>query len=132
MLQSLLSMTVLLSTLAIPAYALAADQTASPVAEPVATAPVAPAQTTVEAASAVAATPAAVTGKPVTGTAAVNLNTASQAELESLSGIGVAKARAIVAYREAHGSFTSVDQLLEVKGIGKALLEKNRARLIIH
>ncbi|HHX6778953.1 TPA: ComEA family DNA-binding protein, partial [Pseudomonas aeruginosa] len=34
-------------------------------------------------------------------------------------------------YRAAHGPFVSVDQLLEVKGVGPALLEKNRARIVI-
>ena len=43
-----------------------------------------------------------------------------------------AKAKAIVAYRESNGPFTAVDDLLEVKGIGKALLEKNRDRLAIN
>ncbi|MCF5088209.1 competence protein ComEA, partial [Pseudomonas gessardii] len=46
-----------------------------------------------------------------------------------LFGIGAAKAKAIIAYRESNGSFTAVDELLEVKGIGKSLLEKNRDRL---
>ena len=49
-----------------------------------------------------------------------------------LFGIGAAKARAIVAYRESNGPFTAVDELLEVKGVGKALLEKNRDRLAIN
>ena len=46
-------------------------------------------------------------------------------------GIGAAKANAIIAYRESNGPFMAVDELLEVKGIGKALLEKNRGRLEI-
>ena len=48
-----------------------------------------------------------------------------------LHGVGEAKARAIVEYREAHGAFASVDQLLEVKGIGAATLEKNSQRLSV-
>ena len=56
----------------------------------------------------------------------VNINTADSAELTALSGIGTAKARAIVAYREEHGAFGSVDGLLNVNGIGKATLEKLR------
>ncbi|MEA9992675.1 ComEA family DNA-binding protein, partial [Pseudomonas sp. RTS1] len=47
-------------------------------------------------------------------------------------GIGASKAKAIIAYRESNGPFTAVDELLEVKGIGKALLEKNRDRLVIN
>ncbi|WP_236170024.1 ComEA family DNA-binding protein [Pseudomonas parasichuanensis] len=62
----------------------------------------------------------------------LDLNTADAASLQStMMGIGKAKAQAIVDYREAHGAFTSVDELLEVKGIGQALLERNRDRLSI-
>lgn len=62
----------------------------------------------------------------------VDLNSADADTFRNdLFGIGAAKAKAIVAYRESNGPFTSVDELLEVKGIGKALLEKNRARLEI-
>lgn len=60
----------------------------------------------------------------------VNLNAADAETLRrDLFGIGAAKAKAIIAYRESNGSFTVVDELLEVKGIGKSLLEKNRDRL---
>ncbi|NMX64216.1 competence protein ComEA [Pseudomonas sp. WS 5059] len=60
----------------------------------------------------------------------VNLNAADAETLRrDLFGIGAAKAKAIIAYRESNGSFTAVDELLEVKGIGKSLLEKNRDRL---
>jgi competence protein ComEA len=62
----------------------------------------------------------------------VNLNTASAETLQKeLSGIGSAKAMAIVAYREANGEFASVDELLEVKGIGKAILDKNRDKVSV-
>ncbi|NTV94918.1 MAG: ComEA family DNA-binding protein [Thiobacillus sp.] len=56
--------------------------------------------------------------------AAVNLNTATQAELEAVKGIGPAKAKAIIAYREKNGGFKSVDELAKVKGFGKASAEK--------
>tara|TARA_R110000868_G_scaffold48354_2_gene157112 strand:- start:5899 stop:6222 length:324 start_codon:yes stop_codon:yes gene_type:complete len=60
----------------------------------------------------------------------VNLNTADAATLQrELLGIGAVKAQAIVAYRDEHGDFASVDELLEVKGIGEATLEKNRGKL---
>jgi competence protein ComEA len=63
----------------------------------------------------------------------VNLNTADVETLKrDLSGVGSAKARAIVSYRDNHGPFASVDELLQVKGIGKSLLEKNRNRLSVH
>jgi competence protein ComEA len=57
----------------------------------------------------------------------VNVNTASADALsELLTGIGPKKAEAIVTYRETNGPFKSVDDLLNVKGIGQATLEKNR------
>lgn len=65
--------------------------------------------------------------------AQVNLNAADAETLRrDLFGIGAAKAKAIIAYRESNGPFTAVDELLEVKGIGKALLEKNRDRLVVN
>lgn len=63
----------------------------------------------------------------------INLNTADEATLQrELSGVGAAKARAIVAYREANGDFASADELLEVKGIGKAIFEKNRDKVAVN
>ena len=61
-----------------------------------------------------------------TSFAAMNINTASQAELESLHGIGAAKAKAIIEYREKNGSFTSIDDLKKVNGIGSATIEQLR------
>ncbi|HEX8592559.1 MAG TPA: helix-hairpin-helix domain-containing protein [Pseudomonas sp.] len=62
----------------------------------------------------------------------VNINTADADTLQKqLSGIGKGKANAIIAHREANGEFTSIDELIEVKGIGKAILEKNRDKLAI-
>ncbi|WP_313650368.1 ComEA family DNA-binding protein [Pseudomonas soli] len=62
----------------------------------------------------------------------LNLNTADAVTLQKeLNGIGKAKAEAIVAYREANGPFTSVDELLEIKGIGNALLDRNRVKLSV-
>ncbi len=52
----------------------------------------------------------------------VNLNTATQTELETLPEVGPVTAQAIVAWRDEHGGFTSVDELLEVDGIGDATL----------
>ena len=61
----------------------------------------------------------------VTFAQAIDLNTASATELEKgLKGIGPAKANAIVEYREAHGPFTSVNDLTKVPGIKEKTLEK--------
>lgn len=54
----------------------------------------------------------------------VNLNAANVEQLMALPGIGKSKAQAIVAYREEQGPFSSVDDLVNVKGIGKKLLAK--------
>lgn len=62
----------------------------------------------------------------VTWAGSVNVNTATEAELEALPGIGPAKARAIMKYRADHGPFTSVDQLDDVPGIGPATLANLR------
>lgn len=64
--------------------------------------------------------------------AKVNLNAADAETLaRELVGIGASKAQAIVAHRDAHGPFATVDELLEVKGIGAAILEKNLNRLSV-
>ncbi len=57
----------------------------------------------------------------------VDVNSASAAEIATaLNGVGLKKAEAIVAYREQHGPFRSADELINVKGIGLATVEKNR------
>jgi competence protein ComEA len=61
----------------------------------------------------------------------VNVNTATLEELQLLPGIGETKARAIVSARESRGAFKSVEELLEVKGIGPSGLEKLRTRAVV-
>lgn len=63
--------------------------------------------------------------------AAVNLNTASQTELETVKGIGPAKAKAIVEHRNKNGPFKSVDDLKEIKGFGDKMLSKMRPELTV-
>jgi competence protein ComEA len=63
--------------------------------------------------------------------APVDINTASAEQLVELNGIGEAKAKAIIAYREEHGPFKSIEQLANVKGIGLKLVEKNRDAITV-
>ena len=58
-----------------------------------------------------------------TGGGIVNVNTATQEELETLPGIGPSTAEAIITYRDENGAFTSLEDLDEVPGIGPSTLE---------
>jgi len=61
---------------------------------------------------------------------AVNVNTATAEDIaKELKGVGVAKAGAIVLYREEHGAFKSLKELTKVKGIGASTVDKNRENL---
>lgn len=67
------------------------------------------------------------------GVSSVNINTADLDVLQSeLVGVGKVKAQAIIDHRNANGPFASVDELLEVKGIGAVILEKNRDRMSVN
>jgi competence protein ComEA len=69
------------------------------------------------------AAPVGVTPSSTAGpTTLVNINTADEPTLETLPGIGPVTANAILQWRAEHGSFSSVDELLEVDGIGEATL----------
>lgn len=56
----------------------------------------------------------------------INVNTADAYDLQRLPGIGEKRAREIIAYREGHGPFQTVDELTEVSGIGPVILENLR------
>ncbi|WP_417345569.1 ComEA family DNA-binding protein [Ferrimonas sp.] len=60
----------------------------------------------------------------------ININTADAEQIAAqMKGVGLSKAKAIVAYREQNGPFTDLAQLTEVKGIGEKTLEQNSGRL---
>lgn len=62
----------------------------------------------------------------------VNINSASATEIaKAVKGIGKSKAAAILKYRKTHGPFKSVDELVNVKGIGKATVQKNKDQLVV-
>ena len=61
---------------------------------------------------------------------AVNLNTASEAQLEALPGIGPSKAKAIVEYRKAH-PFQTVDEVKNVRGIGDSLYDSLKDKMTV-
>ena len=61
----------------------------------------------------------------------VNLNTATQAQLETLPGIGAAAAKRIIEYRDKNGKFTKIEQLMNVKGIGEKSFLKLKPMITI-
>jgi len=64
--------------------------------------------------------------------AAVNINTADAETIQKeLKGVGMQKAQAIVAYRQANGNFQSADELTNVKGIGIKTVDKNRDNIVL-
>nr|WP_280273168.1 helix-hairpin-helix domain-containing protein [Nocardia wallacei] len=70
--------------------------------------------------------PGSIGATPPSPTAKVDLNSATEPELDALPGVGPTTARAILAWRTEHGRFTSVDQLSEVTGIGPSRLARIR------
>ena len=61
----------------------------------------------------------------------VDINNADAKELEKLKGVGQVIAKRIIEYRNSHGRFSSPEDLLQVKGIGNAKLEKMRSQILI-
>lgn len=63
--------------------------------------------------------------------AKINVNKADAKTLAiSLTGVGLAKADAIVSYRESHGFFQTLDDVTNVKGIGPSIVEKNKDKIV--
>jgi competence protein ComEA len=63
--------------------------------------------------------------------AVVNINSASQKQLEQLEGVGPAKAKAIIEYRKKNGPFKSTEDIRKVDGIGDATYEKIKGDLVL-
>lgn len=63
--------------------------------------------------------------------ALVDLNTAGLEELQTLPGIGQSRARDIIEYREAHGSFQSVEEIMNISGIKTAVFEKIKDKIVV-
>ena len=61
----------------------------------------------------------------------VNLNSATESELETLPGIGPSKAMAILEYRETNGSFKTIEDLMEISGIGEKTFEKLKEHITV-
>lgn len=74
---------------------------------------------------------ASIPGMPQAEDGKVNLNTATAEELMTLSGIGEAKAEAILRYREEHGGFQKVEELMEVEGIKEGVFHKIKEQVKI-
>ena len=68
-----------------------------------------------------------------TGAPPVDINTAdAEALAEAIRGVGLRRAEAIVAYRDKHGPFSSVDELIKVRGIGERIVEEARGDLMVN
>lgn len=70
-------------------------------------------------------------GSGITSDGKVNINKATVEELTSLNGIGETKAASIIAYRESHGSFKSIEEIMQVDGIAQGTYDKIKDNIII-
>ena len=69
---------------------------------------------------------------PAAAEDAIDINTATAEEFAAaMTGVGLKKAKAIVAYRDENGPFVSIEDLVKVRGIGSATLDSNRDRLSV-
>lgn len=74
---------------------------------------------------------ASIKGEESNSNSLININTASSYELMQINGIGEAKAKAIIDYRNNNGLFQSIDDIKKVTGIGDALFEKIKAYITV-
>ena len=71
-------------------------------------------------------------GSPATAADTIDINSATAEQLAAaISGVGLKKARAIIAYREANGPFATIEDLTRVRGIGTATVDANRHLLAV-
>ena len=61
----------------------------------------------------------------------VNINTADETQLQTLSGIGQSRAEAIIEYREKNGGFSSVEEIMNVDGIKEGIFEKIKDEIVV-
>lgn len=67
---------------------------------------------------------------PQAATDSINVNSADALLLaKKLKGVGIKKAEAIIRYREINGSFTTLDDLMKVKGVGKSIINRNKVAI---
>jgi len=75
---------------------------------------------------------ALLAGSPATAADTIDINSATAEQLAAaISGVGLKKARVIVAYREANGPFATIEDLMQVRGIGTATVDANRHLLSV-
>jgi len=77
----------------------------------------------------IATSPSAIAPTKISGI--VNINTGSEAELESLPGIGPSKAKAIIDYRQQNGPFVTIEDIEKVKGIGPKTFDSLKSKITI-
>ena len=66
-----------------------------------------------------------------TGSGTININTADQTQLVTLSGIGAARAADIIAYRTEHGSFQTIEEIMNVSGIKESTFQKIKDQIVV-
>ncbi len=81
--------------------------------------------------AALGVTPVMAQEKPAAASSQINLNTASQAQLETLPGVGAATAKRIIEYRDKNGGFKKIEELMNVRGIGEKSFLKLKPLIVV-